>query len=203
MPAHVLRKDLCRDVLRNVQRDVGGPGHGWEPRGLWLGWSSVQTTDPGPKPVVQVLAHDTIGGTELMVVMLASGLRDRGFNSEVALVCGEGPVAERLRETGVTVHQLARRGPWLLGALRLIPFFARSRYDIVNVYGIKASLAVRIVCRLFSRRTAVVCGVQGLHVTETEDPESIKGRMAITLERLSSGLVDAYEVNSHGAIAWL
>lgn len=161
------------------------------------------TRDAPKLRILQVLAHDATGGTELMVAMLARELPARDIDVEVAFLHGPGPVSARIREQGAVVHSLDA-GYGLGGAaVRLGRLLRRGRYDVVNVYGIKASLIVRVLARLVARDTAIVCGVQGLHVTETEDIESPKARLALLLERWSAPLVETYEANSTGAIELL
>jgi glycosyltransferase involved in cell wall biosynthesis len=51
--------------------------------------------------------------------------------------------------------------------------------------------------------TKMVCGVQGLHVTEVEDMGSAKSRFAAWVEKSASPLVDRYDCNSPGAVEFL
>jgi glycosyltransferase involved in cell wall biosynthesis len=87
--------------------------------------------------------------------------------------------------------------------MRLARLLAQRRYDLVNAYGFKASMIARVLVRVCRLRTVVVCGVQGLHVTDLEDLASRKSRVARHLERLLSPLVDVYDVNSPGALRLL
>lgn len=149
--------------------------------------------------VLQLLAHDDTGGTELMIAMLAPELRRQGVGVEVAFLQGHGPISERLLGDGVPVHPLGTRGV-CASIPRLAVLLRGQRFDVINVYGIKASLLARGIARCVRQPAILVCGVQGLHVTETERFDSRKARVALWLERRLSPLIDLYESNSTGAL---
>lgn len=150
--------------------------------------------------VLQVLAEDTVGGTELHVATLAERL-PAGVRCEVATFFAPGPVAAQLKPAGVAVFSLD--GPWHARARRLGGLIRAHRFDVVEAYGIKASLVARVACRAASPTPAFVCGVQGLHITEDVDEHALKGRVAVALERATTRLVDRYDANSQGAIELL
>lgn len=137
-----------------------------------------------------------------MVVRLSERLNASGMPTEVAILDQPGQIAEMLRECGVTVHSIAGRGP-LATAARLARFLRANDYDVINAYGFRASMLVRLLRRPLRLRAALICGVQGLHVTEVEDLGSAKSRFAKSCERYFSSLVDHYEINSFGAIEFL
>ena len=154
--------------------------------------------------VLQVLAHDLVGGTELLVLATADRLRGHGFQSEVATLDTPGPVARRASELGVTVHSLgAARLGRMVAAVRLRRLLKRERYDVVEAYGFKASLLARVGARSARPRPLQVCGVMGAHITEVVELDEFKGRFALRMERRTSGLVDAYDVISRSAIELL
>lgn len=147
--------------------------------------------------LLHVLAEDTIGGTELHVVTLAEGLRDEVMG-EVATLFEPGPVRAQLQRSDVPVFSLGGTA-WPVRARRLASLIRSRRYDIVAAYGIKASLLARFAVRTAHPSPAFVCGVQGLHVTETIDAGAPKARLALALELVTTGLVREYDVNSRGA----
>ena len=154
--------------------------------------------------VLQVLAHDLVGGTELLVLATADRLRAHGFESEVAILDVPGPVARELAERGVRVHSL---GSPTLGrvsaALRLRRLVRRRHYELVEAYGFKASLLARLATRRVRPRPRQVCGVMGAHITEVVELDELKGRLALRVERLTTDLVDAYDVIALSAIELL
>lgn len=151
--------------------------------------------------VLQVLAEDTIGGTELHVALLAERLRGRAA-CDVATLFERGPIAGRLDAEGIPVFSLGAAS-WPARMRRLAGLVRARNYDVVEAYGIKASLLARIVVRVARPVPVFVCGVQGLHITEVIYPESAKGRFALAVERATTALVDRYDVNSEGAIELL
>lgn len=134
-----------------------------------------------------------------MVAMLAPKLCQQGMDVEVAFLLGPGPVSARLSRDRVVTHELGTHST-AMAVLKLVALLKSRQFHVINVYGIKASLLVRVVGRLVRQPAAIVCGVQGLHVTETERLDSWKARFALFLERLFSPLVDLYESNSLGAL---
>ena len=163
---------------------------------------SSDETSAGSQParrvrVLQILTCDGIGGTELMVVKLASALARDRFDVHVALLAPGGPITQRLRAAGVAVWPLGGRG-WAITAWRLGQVLRRGRYDVVHAYGFKGPFLARFLVRALTR-ARFVSGVQGLHPAEVEDMRSFKSRLVLTLERLTSRLVDVYDANSEGA----
>jgi len=136
-----------------------------------------------------------------MVVRLAKELHRRNIACEVATLAPAGPIAGMLAEAGVPVHSLGSKSPrGIWGLARLL---YRGRYDVVNAYGFTASMAARVIIRTLKLPTAVVCGVQGLHVTEVENMDAAKSRFVAWLEKATSPLVDSYDCNSPGALNFL
>ena len=150
---------------------------------------------------LQLHPCDVLGGTELMVVRLAKELHRRNIACDVATLAPPGPIAAMLTEAGVPVHSLQSKSP--RGIRRLASLLHHGRYDLVNAYGFTASMAARAVVKALRLPTAVVCGVQGLHVTEVEDMSSAKSRLTAWLEKAASPLVDRYDCNSPGAVRFL
>ena len=150
-----------------------------------------------PIRVLQVLSQDLVGGTELLVEVVARRLADLGMDSRVAALDDPGPVAARLAATGLPVYTLGR-GRALAG-VRLGRLIGGGDFDVVEAYGFKAS----VIARAFwprRARTKLVHGVMGAHLTEVLDFEEPKGRFALRVERLLSSRVDAYDVISRDAI---
>ena len=166
--------------------------------------SESRTTRVAAPSVLQVLAHDLVGGTELLVLATADRLREQGFDSEVAILDVAGPVARQLSERGLAVHSLGgvRLGR-VAAAVRLRRLIRRRRYDLVEAYGFKASLLARLVGRRARPQPRQVCGVMGAHITEVVELDELKGRFALRVERLTTGLVDAYDVIALGAVELL
>jgi glycosyltransferase involved in cell wall biosynthesis len=150
-----------------------------------------------PIRVLQVLSQDLVGGTELLVELVAPRLAAAGMDSQVATLDEPGPVARRLAEGGLPVYTLGRGR--VVGGVRLGRLVRGGGFDVVEAYGFKAS----VIARVFWPRRArsrLVHGVMGAHLTEVLDFDEAKGRFALAVERLLSGRVDAYDVISRDAI---
>lgn len=166
--------------------------------------SESGNSDVAAPRVLQVLAHDLIGGTELLVLATAERLGAHGLRSEVATLDVPGPVAGQLSQTGVPVHSLgSARLRRLVASWRLRRLLRRERYDVVEAYGFKASLVARLAGRALRPRPKQVCGVMGAHITEVVELDEAKGRFALWVERLTTGLVDAYDVIALSAVELL
>jgi len=156
-----------------------------------------------PGSVLQVIAHDVVGGTELKVALLTERLRDGGMDVHVVFLDRPGPIAERLREAGVPVANLRGRGGLPVAAFRLLRVLRSRRWALVEAYGSKASLITRILALATRPRPVQVSGVMGRHVTEVVELDERKGRVALALERATAGFVDAYDVINPGALEML
>jgi glycosyltransferase involved in cell wall biosynthesis len=157
-----------------------------------------------PRRCLLVLARDTIGGTEIGTSLVAEWLNAAGVHTEVAILEPPGAIAAGLRERGVPAWSLGDgRGGLAGAALRLGRLIRSGGFDLVNAFGFKASVLARVLTRGLAPGTIFVCGVQGLHVTEVVELDEPKGRFALLVERLTQGLVHAYDCNSHGAVELL
>ena len=157
----------------------------------------MSTIAAKPIRVLQVLSQDDLGGTELMLASLLERLDRSRVESELAILGVPGPISQRLRRSSVPTHSLVTPGGRVsfFGLARLL----RSHgFDVVNAYGFKAGLITRFAARLAAPATKVVIGVRGLLTAEVEDVGSAKARLALAAERLTTGLVDAYDSNSRG-----
>jgi glycosyltransferase involved in cell wall biosynthesis len=124
-------------------------------------------------------------------------------HQDLATLQPPGPIAARLEPSGHAVLSLGGRGGvggacWRLGRL-----LRSGRYDVVNAYGLKASVMARVLVRALRLEAVFVCGVRALHVTEVERVDSTKARIASLVERLLSPLVDVYDANSRAALGLL
>ncbi|WP_241564881.1 glycosyltransferase [Nonomuraea polychroma] len=89
--------------------------------------------------VLLLLGQLRIGGTEKQVVLLAQGLRARGFVVHVALLFEGGPLEDDLVSAGIPVHHLhLRRGNSVVHNLmafgRLCDLFRKIRPHVVHAF---------------------------------------------------------------------
>jgi glycosyltransferase involved in cell wall biosynthesis len=160
----------------------------------------VSAAPAAPVRVLHVLPLDTLAGTELMVASLIRHADPARTVQQMATLQPPGPIAERLRDLPGALESLGGCGGFAGAVWRLARLLRSREYDVVNAYGLKASLAARLLVRLRRPRPALVCGVRALHVTEAERLDSPKARIATLAERLFSPLVDVYDSNSHAAL---
>ena len=153
--------------------------------------------------VLHVLAFDALAGTELMVASLVLRADPAVVQQDLATLHAPGPIAARLGASGHAVRSLGGSGGLASAAWRLGRLLRSRRYDVVNAYGLKASVIARVLVRVLQRDAVFVCGVRAVHVTEVERVDSPKARIAAFLERLLSRLVDLYDANSRAAVELL
>jgi glycosyltransferase involved in cell wall biosynthesis len=151
-----------------------------------------------PLRVLHVLLLDALGGTERIVATLAEHLQTSSLSTDVAILAAPGPISARLREQGIAVASLG--DPLPIAAWRLARHLRTKHYDVINAYGLKASLVARALSRVLSPKSKFVVGVRGLIVTETENESGLKARLAAATERRTSGWVAVYDSNSLGAV---
>ena len=163
-----------------------------------------QAATPSRRPVrvLQVLTSDAVAGIELLIASLSERLHGTSMRITVAMLAPPGPIAERLRSGGIKTHSLGGSG-LAVAAIRLASLLRTGNFDVVNAHGFKSTMLVRVLARALAPRTAVVCSVHGLHVTEVEDVSGAKARAVLALDRVSSSLVDLYDVNTQGGVRFL
>jgi glycosyltransferase involved in cell wall biosynthesis len=150
--------------------------------------------------VLHALAYHELAGTERMVVTLILRSDPGVVLHDLATLQRPGPVVARVTAGSRWAASLGGRGGLLGVSWRLGRLLRTREYDLVNAYGLKASVVARVLVRLLRPRPAFVCGVRALHVTEVERLDSPKARIATLVERLLSPLVDVYDANSRAAL---
>lgn len=159
-----------------------------------------RSTTRGRVKILQVLAEDTLGGSELHAVIVARRLRrDAGHQTAIVTLTGPGEIDRLARADGTPCRALPAR-TWPLRVARLASLLRRERFDVVEAYGANASSTARLANVLAGRPSAMVVGVQGLLLTETLDAAAFKERLARAIERGTHRAVDAYDVNSSEAV---
>jgi len=119
-----------------------------------------------------------IGGAELQ---LRSVLRRSRHHADVVTFSNPGPVAERLRDDGVSVRDLGMRSKTQLPALlRLHAIIREGQYDVVHAHLLNALIFARPVARL-ARTPAVVTTEHSIGETHIEGRKKTAGLRALYL----------------------
>jgi glycosyltransferase involved in cell wall biosynthesis/SAM-dependent methyltransferase len=105
------------------------------------------------------------GGAERQLALLAQGLHSAGYDVEVAALYGGGPFEDELREAGVPVHVLGKRGRWdVFGFSRALLRLVRDRRPaIIHSYLVIPNI-VASALRAFGVRSRVVWGIRASSV---------------------------------------
>ena len=104
--------------------------------------------------VLHVITGLRVGGAEVQLLEVARRTR---HEVEVAALYDVGVVGERLRDLGVTVHDLGMRSSVDVRALpRLVALLRRGRFDAVHCHLFRATLYGTLAARLARTPTVVV-----------------------------------------------
>lgn len=134
------------------------------------------------------------GGAEKQLVLLATGLRERGLAPEVVVLTRSGPYHEDLLESGIPVHVVGKRGkidPICFS--RLSRLFKKQRYDLVQTWLFAANTYGRLAARH--------AGVRAIVATE-RCCDWWKSSLHFWIDRRLSRFTDRIVVNSQGVAAF-
>jgi glycosyltransferase involved in cell wall biosynthesis len=111
--------------------------------------------------IVFLLRSLNYGGAERQLVILAKGLLKRGHEIAVAVFYAGGPLERELREAGVRILPLHKRGRWdVLGFfLQLIRVMREEQPDILHSYLTDQNL-VAVVLKPLLPKSRIVWGVR-------------------------------------------
>jgi glycosyltransferase involved in cell wall biosynthesis len=143
---------------------VGGGGDGRCEVGSESDWQTGVTV----MKVLQLLGSGGLGGTERHAMTLVRGLIERGHESLLVNTWTDSPVNDFARADGVPFEALPGGGRRIgLGWFRAVyPFLRRHRFDLIHTYGLRVSLAVRLMQGRLGLRHHMT-GVRGLDQQRT------------------------------------
>lgn len=135
------------------------------------------------------------GGAQRQVVTLAAGLQKSGWAVVVCSFYSFGDFASDLKEAGVTLHFLSKKGRWdIFGFfVRLLGCIRRERPDILHSY-LGGPNLVAILARVVFPKMRVVWGVRDSNMELSRYGWAM--RFCFLMERLFSGSVDLIISNS-------
>jgi glycosyltransferase involved in cell wall biosynthesis len=105
------------------------------------------------------------GGAERQLTILSKGLRERGHDIAVAVFYSGGPLEKELREAGVRIRPLNKRGRWDLiwFFMRLMHVFRQEKPDIIHSYLDESNL-LTMALKLVFPSTKAVWGLRCSHM---------------------------------------
>ncbi|HEY2673575.1 MAG TPA: glycosyltransferase [Rugosimonospora sp.] len=163
----------------------------------------TSVTDPVDAPparglrVCLIIGQLGLGGAENQLVLLATGLHQRGVDVIVLVLTGEGPREATLRAAGVPVVHLGMRRPrgWralteLLGAQgRLTRYLRQSRPDVVHAFLFHSYVMGAPAARL-ARVPVFIAGRRSL------DDFKRGRRVLLAIERVATRMTDLLVANA-------
>lgn len=107
-----------------------------------------------------------VGGSQRQISYLLGGLDRSRWQPELLFFRNESFMVRELRDQGITVHQLHKRGRIDIGfVLRLASLLRGGRYDLVHAYSLTAELWIAVARLLVRRAPPQVSSVRNLHLT--------------------------------------
>ncbi len=122
-----------------------------------------------PRKLLVASDEMEVGGSQRQIVNLLRGLDRSQWQAELVFFRKESFLVQQLREMGIAVHHLPKRGridPRF--ALRYAALLRRGRYDVVHAFSITAELWTALASLLVRRAPALVSSIRGLYVDQPE-----------------------------------
>lgn len=156
----------------------------------------VEKLNRKPIKICFLLRSLTYGGAERQLVLLAKGLHERGHHVAVITFYSGGPLEKELREAGVRIRPLYKRGRWdvLVFLIRLTRIMWEERPDILHGYLTGQNLIAVLIKPLFPS-IKIVWGVRSAirDLGRREWLDSVSFKLTCWLSRFA----DAIIANSH------
>jgi glycosyltransferase involved in cell wall biosynthesis len=152
--------------------------------------------------IMFVMRSMAVGGAQRQLCVLCRELVRRGHEISVLLYYGGEPLEAELRDLGVRVVDLKKKGRWHnLGFMaRFVAIVRAVQPDVLYANLPVSNLHALLVSRL-GVRTAVACGVRASDMTPA--PLNWLARLLLWLERRLVLQADVVVVNSREGARWL
>ncbi len=148
--------------------------------------------------IMHVVPSLQVGGLENGVVNLVNRMDRERFRHDVVCIGQAGPMASRIEQTGVSVHEIGKgQGSDYGLALKLAQVIRQRRPDIVHTRNWGAVDGI-----LAARMAGVPVVIHGEHGREAGDPEG-RNRRRNAARRLLGRWVDRFVVVSGDLAHWL
>ncbi|WP_411832466.1 glycosyltransferase family 4 protein [Pseudoxanthomonas mexicana] len=137
-----------------------------------------------------------VGGSQRQIAYLLGGIDRARWQPELVFFRNESFLVKQLREQGVIVHHVPKRGRLDLGfVFRYAALLRRRRYDLVHAFSLTAELWTWVCSLPLLRPPALVSSVRGLYMAESDRFWRIKrfvlGRSAATISNSRAGAATA------------
>jgi len=141
-----------------------------------------------PYRLLHLTSTSDLGGTEQMLLHFLRHVDRSRFEVEVGSLGGGGLLTERAREAGFSAWNLAMTHPASpAGAFRLLQRLRRGRFDLVQLYGLRADTLGRPLARL--------AGIAQI-VSSIRSPDPWRRARHVWLDRLTAPLAQLWISNS-------
>src|ERR1700734_2834750 len=151
--------------------------------------------------VLHVITGLDVGGAELQLDAILQKTRNE---ADVVTLYNPGPVADKLREHGITVRDLGMRRNTELGALaRLVKIIRDGRYDVVHAHLYRAQVYARPAARL-AGTPVVLTTEHSIGETHIERRKMTRGVRALYLssELFSDATIAVSDIVKDRLVRW-
>ena len=108
-----------------------------------------------------------VGGSQRQISYLLEGLDRAQWQPELLFFRSPSFLVDALREKGITVHQIPKRGRFDPGfILKYAALLRRGRYDLVHAFSLTAEMWAVVAKLLSGRRAPLVSSVRGLYLDQ-------------------------------------
>ena len=117
------------------------------------------------KRVLVVVDEMEVGGSQRQIVHLLTGLDRSQWQPELVFFRQPSFLVDVLRQAGIPVHQLPKRGridfAFLLAFIRLV---RSGRYDLIHAFSLTAEIWSLVACLTLPRRPPLISSVRSLNL---------------------------------------
>lgn len=119
--------------------------------------------------IVHLIDYMGLGGAEMMLYKLVSGMNHKRFENVIISMMQTGPVGERIARLGIPIHFLGmKRGrPTFSACIRLVQLLRRLKPDILQTWMTNADLA-GLMCGRIAGLKCIVWNIRGSNLLPGE-----------------------------------
>ncbi len=122
-----------------------------------------------PRRMLIVTDEMEVGGSQRQISHLLAGLDRTRWQPELLFFRTPSFLVDRLRDQGITVHHLPKRGRLDVAfVLRYAKLLRQQRYVLVHAFSLTAELWTLVARLPVPRRVRLVASVRGLYLTEPD-----------------------------------
>jgi len=183
-----LRSQYARAARKRIEQEFDARAQARKLRELM----ATAVGSPWPRRLLVVIGEMEVGGSQRQIVHLLTGLDRRRWQPELVYFRSDSFLVQRLRDAGIPVHHLPKRGridPQFLW--RLAALLRRGDYDLIQAYSLTAELWTVLARTLCGRRPVIVASERNQRLDQPGSywwaKRFVLGRSAAAIANSSAG----------------